>query len=108
LLVELDAFSGRPNPSWELDEVSSDALRKFVAGLPVTSDRPAQPPGLGYRGFVLTDGASRSRAYKGYVIRSDGVLADPSLRVEHFLLDHLPREVQDLRQRISVELEKQG
>jgi hypothetical protein len=38
------------------------------------------------------------------IIREDGVLADPSLSVERFLLDHLPAELQDLRQRVTFEL----
>lgn len=108
MLVELDAFSGRPNPAWELDAASSDAVRQLVARLVAASGRPAEPPGLGYRGFVFTDGTDRSRAYKGYVIRPDVVLADPSLSVERFLLDHLPAELQDQHQRIAVELQEKG
>lgn len=108
MLVELDAFSGRPNPRWEFDEASSDALRQLVARLAAGSERPPEPPGLGYRGFVFTDGADRSRAYKGYVIQSDVVLADPSYSVERFLLDHLPPEFQDLHEHIAVELQENG
>jgi hypothetical protein len=108
LLVELDAFSGRPNPRWELDHASSDTLRALVAGLDVAGGQSAEPAGLGYRGFIFTDASGRSRAFKGHVIRPDVVLADPSLRVERFLLDRLPPGLQELRHRIAVELELQA
>jgi hypothetical protein len=105
LLIELDVFSGRPNPRWELDEPSAEALRQLVRRLAAATDRPPEPPGLGYRGFVITDATGRSRAYKGYVIKSEVVLADPSSSVERFLLDRLPAEFQELRRRVAVELE---
>ena len=92
-------FSGRPNPRWELDEESADALRRLVAGLAATGRPPAAPPGLGYRGFVF-DGW---RAWSGSVVRDGETLADPSLSVERFLADHLPAELQDLRLRIALD-----
>jgi hypothetical protein len=108
LLVELDVFSGRPNPRWELDEPSAKVLRQLLRRLPITADSPPEPAGLGYRGFVFTDDSGPSRAYKGYVIRTDVVLADPSLTVERFLLDRLPTEFQELGRRVALELERVG
>ena len=102
MLVELDAFSGRPNPRWELDDESAATLRRLMSRLSVATETPPEPPGLGYRGFVFACDAGRTRAYKGYVIRPDIVLADPSSSVERFLLDHLPRELQNLGPRVAL------
>ena len=96
MLVELDVFSGRPNPRWELDEATSAALRQLVRGL--------VPPasGLRSRPVSATEASSSptrpgpTRAYKRYVIGSAVVLADPSFSVERFLLDHLPEEFRRL------------
>jgi len=103
VFVELDVFSGRPNPRWEPDEPDAEALRGLLSQLPVTTERSPEPPGLGYRGFLITDTSGQSRAYSGYVVRSDLILADPSSSVERFLLDRLPPEFQNFRPRITLE-----
>lgn len=53
LHVELDIFSGRPNPSWTLAEDEAAELRRRLEGLPGT-EREIDPPGLGYRGFLIS------------------------------------------------------
>jgi hypothetical protein len=104
MLVELDVFSGRPNPRWELDEQSSQQLRQLEARLTSTSQTAVEPPGLGYRGFVHSDGGGQVRAYRGLVRTPREVLADPSFSVEKFLLDRLPAEYAEMRARIAEEL----
>jgi hypothetical protein len=50
--VELDVFSGRPNPQWT---TAADQIAPLLPGAdarPLAA--PAEPPGLGYRGFLLT------------------------------------------------------
>lgn len=101
--VELDVFSGRPNPRWELNEDSAVALRGLLSRLTVATTTPPEQPGLGYRGFVYASETDGGRAFRGYVVRSDVVLADPSSSVERFLRDHLPSELRGLRRRISLE-----
>jgi hypothetical protein len=51
--VELDVFSGRPNPRWTLDPLSSVELSRLLSG----RSGDAAPERLGYRGFLvhLTD-----------------------------------------------------
>jgi hypothetical protein len=58
---------------------------------------------IGYRGFVFADDGHQARAYRGYVIRPDVVLADPSSSVERFLLDQLPPELENLRRRVALQ-----
>lgn len=47
--IELDVFSGRPNPSWTLDD---DAAAELLARLG-DAPRPPPPGHLGYRGFLV-------------------------------------------------------
>lgn len=104
MLVELNVFSGRPNPRWKLDDLSSRELRQLENRLHATGEAPVDPPGLGYRGFVYADNAGRRLAYHGFVRKSRGIFADPSLSIERFLLDHIPAEFAPLRARILSEL----
>ncbi len=57
--VELDIFSGRPNPHWTLGSEQADKLQSQLRELvPVRELVPTElpePPGLGYRGFVITN-----------------------------------------------------
>jgi len=104
MLVELDIFSGRPNPRWELDEGATGELRRLLRRLVRSTAAPPEPPGLGYRGFVWMEGRDSVRAYKGYVRGHRAVYADPSMAVEKFLLKVLPKEFEPLRRRIAPEL----
>lgn len=82
--VTLDIFSGRPNPQWTL------AAEEIAPLLPGPGAQPIagadEPPGLGYRGFLITYVSAETgvpvqyRAYAGAVtIGSKGeqrILAD--------------------------------
>lgn len=104
MLVELDVFSGRPNPRWELDEDTRQELHRLQSRLTPTRQAPAEPPGLGYRGFLYSDATGRVHAYRGYVKTARGVLSDPSFSIERFVLEQLPTEYSDLSRRIASEL----
>ena len=106
MVVELDIFSGRPNPRWHLTEDEAAQVASLIESLELAEGDPSpNPPGLGYRGFRLSDSAGPPYwAYGGFVLSSEALLADPSRRVEHFLLDHLPAEFNELRQSLEVEL----
>ena len=104
MLVELDIFSGRPNPCWELDEIRSREVLQLQSRLQRSSRTHAEPPGLGYKGFCYSDGAGRVRVYHGFVLTARAVLADPCFTVERYLMDHIPEEFAALRKRISSEI----
>ncbi len=71
--VELDIFSGRPNPAWELSSQEAAALAELLTELPRAGQPPAEG-GLGYRGFTLsTPGGSPGLPTWARVY--DGVLA---------------------------------
>jgi len=78
MTIELDIFSGRPNPVWTLSPEESVALTEMLMNLP-TSQAPAAEGGLGYRGFLLSNPervaglSARIRVYRGMVtIEEDG------------------------------------
>jgi hypothetical protein len=52
--VTLDAFSGRPNPTWQLSKERSAKLFKRLQRLgPPSADAASPSRGLGYRGVVI-------------------------------------------------------
>ena len=54
--IELDAFSGRPNPRWALDDAQAAELLALLADLPAATPRPRAA--LGYRGFLVHRGGA--------------------------------------------------
>ena len=72
--VELDAFSGRPNPKWTLSEEKASRLLKTIASLPEAKDAP-HPPDLGFRGFVLRSGGRSIRVFGARVVIESAGLA---------------------------------
>src|SRR4029077_6950510 len=61
--VEIDLYSGRENPGWDLREADVPHFRTRLAALsPDSSGVPSVPDGLGYRGLHVTvncDGATQ-------------------------------------------------
>jgi hypothetical protein len=51
--VELDVFSGRPNPTWTLTAAETKTFRDMVAALPGTGTLTFPDP-LGYRGMLVS------------------------------------------------------
>ena len=65
--VEVDAFSGLPNPTWELSsDEANDILARLELLPPVNAS--VSVPDLGYRGFLLHTGDREIRIYQGFVI----------------------------------------
>ncbi len=50
--VELDIFSGMPNPTWILADAEADSFLKQLAALPPAPARQLSG-NLGYRGFIV-------------------------------------------------------
>jgi hypothetical protein len=50
--VELDVYSGAPNPTWSLSAAEADSFVQQLAALPQVSPRPLSGR-LGYRGFIV-------------------------------------------------------
>jgi hypothetical protein len=54
VVVELDAFSGLPNPTWTLSAADAVELERRLRDLPAAPSATLPDAGLGYRGFRLT------------------------------------------------------
>lgn len=105
MLVELDVFSGRPNPRWQLSEREVSELTRLTNPLAPTARPAPTPPGLGYRGFRLQGSSSApSWAYGGFVQTPQGLLNDPDHRIERYLLASLPEEYGDIRHAVEAEI----
>lgn len=102
--LELDLFSGRPNPSSTLTgEVAQDLLQRLDR-LPGAASRGCvEPPGLGYRGVTVRSGvtlgdpraapAEPIRVYGGLVCQGAASRSDPHRELERWLLELLRERV---------------
>lgn len=70
--AELDVYSGRPNPAWDLTDAQSQEFLQRLLGLP-RAEVCTIPDGLGYRGIILT-GAGRPIAGFDRLVISHGVV----------------------------------
>ena len=90
--VELDIFSGMPNPTWVLTKAEADSFVAQLAALPRTSATELLG-NLGYRGFIVhvTQGADTQliRIQKGKVHISSGAMSvyasDKDRKLERWL-----------------------
>src|SRR5581483_12253754 len=92
----MDAFSGRPNPSWELTGPDVERVAVWLRQASACGDPPPSPPDLGYRGLLLDaqalgQGDGVARLYGGALILLDAgqqrCLADTERALERWLLD---------------------
>lgn len=92
--IELDIFSGNPNPTWILSEAEATLFRQQLATLSEASPRELSG-NLGYRGFIvqLTNGTEQRivRVQNGIVQISqdstDLYYSDQNRSLERWLLD---------------------
>ena len=87
--VELDVFSGRPNPSWSLSPTEEEELVRRLSGLPPTDSVPTSVD-LGFRGFRILEPGRELRVFGGTITIRDNAgtraLADTS-GMEDWLAD---------------------
>ena len=99
--MELDIFSGRPNPEWELQEHEAAELESIIERSTPWQGK-VDPPGLGYRGFIVYL-PNPVRVYKGQIFNertgSQNRLADIGIKLDLWLLEngrtHLDPDVYD-------------
>jgi hypothetical protein len=87
--VELDIFSGRPNPTWALTDSQTASLLEMLDGLPQTESEP-RPGDLGYRGMIVRLRGAKAReitVHTGVAAVNGGSHADADRHVERWLLE---------------------
>ncbi|HLL90469.1 MAG TPA: hypothetical protein VK324_14310 [Tepidisphaeraceae bacterium] len=72
MVVELDIFSGRPNPTWTLPAEECAGVEALIAAASPASGRVTLP-GLGYRGFIIDGPAGRTRVYRAELMQGDDI-----------------------------------
>ena len=113
VVVEVDVFSGVPNPKWSLDADSAARLATLASHLTPAPDGTApSDPGLGFRGFVVrglelgsvsgSPGADATLQVRGdEVVATAGdkqlLFTDPGHEMYTMLrdlaLDHVPSDI---------------
>jgi hypothetical protein len=82
LQIELDAFSGLPNPRWELPATQAAEFLTLLRALKRADGAHGSGDGLGYRGFVVRpngdplEGYDEIRVYRGTVTARRGDRTD--------------------------------
>jgi hypothetical protein len=79
VVVELDAFSGRPNPTWTLTPAEAAELDRRLRDLPAAPDATLPDLGLGYRGFQLLGTAAGGAPQRIYVTSGLVQIGDAAL-----------------------------
>ncbi|MEO8554609.1 MAG: class I SAM-dependent methyltransferase [Kofleriaceae bacterium] len=97
--VTIQIYSGRPDPSWDLDPVAERELVRRVGALAPAAAAPAPAPGLGYRGFAVVSGDLELQVCGDRVSMAGRALADPTASVEAWLLATSPLD-RELRAQI--------
>ncbi len=75
--VEVDMFSGRPNPHWELTVQESQDFAQRFQSLSIHRGEGAINEGLGYRGLIVREG--------GEEVEGDGV---PPRKLRQIVISH--------------------
>lgn len=95
--VELDLFSGRPNPRVVLSGEEAKELLRRLEALPRAplAEFPDRP-GLGYRGIRLRGGSIAPAVIYGGLVRQQGAGArtDPGRTLERWLLQTLDERLE--------------
>lgn len=107
VLVELDIFSGRPNPRWVVSDRTAQRLYRLCRDLQRTDQLAPQPPALGYRGFIFPLDGQPVRAWEGNIIAGRIVCLDPAREIERLLFDSMPAQLDALRERLQQRFGKE-
>jgi hypothetical protein len=102
--VELDMFSGRPNPTWDLPAAVEQEIAHLEDELRESRRAAPEPPPLGYRGLVYGEDDNRRRVFDGVVTTNERSYDDPGRRIERLLVATMPGSFSELRDHLPDEL----
>lgn len=105
MFVELDIFSGVPNPRWQMTESDREEFLKLLQTLQQQEPEEMRTPGLGYRGLIVFETNERHRAfdkltiYRGSIraTKIDSViqLVDKDRTIEYWLIEKARKHLKD-------------
>jgi hypothetical protein len=101
MMVQLDIYSGRPNPTWTLSPAQTEEIGRMLVGLPRAAGAPPEP-GLGYRGFLLTN-PERTAGLPAQVRVAAGTIT-----IEHDGTFEYYRDVHGLERRLVQQASEHG
>jgi hypothetical protein len=87
LHVEVDIFSGRPNPSWELSAQEAQELLERVQRLPRSAAVGSVKQDLGYRGLIVTADKNEAGGFDRLLVSDGIVLASAANRPQQQFTD---------------------
>jgi hypothetical protein len=93
LKIEVDMFSGRPNPEFELQGDQAESLQRLLDTQRQPSKTAQIADQLGFRGFVVTSAAAGGASYrvKDDIVQIGGsAYMDPNKDVQTYILSILP------------------
>jgi hypothetical protein len=97
--VELDIFSGRPNPSWTVRREDQAKLVTLLRDDLMEKARSDAAPPLGYRGFIVRftsdRGENHIHVFDGLIEFDKESYRDRERAVEKFIISIMPRELKD-------------
>ncbi|NJP08080.1 MAG: hypothetical protein HC866_00235 [Leptolyngbyaceae cyanobacterium RU_5_1] len=82
--VELDVFSGRPNPQWELTSQEAKEFVSRLEALPQHQGKSSVNEGLGYRGLIVTKPNENIEGYNEILISNGLVVAKQNDQSKQF------------------------
>jgi hypothetical protein len=98
-IVQLQIFSGRRNPQWELTEQQKKDFINLWIAAKAEDQKINLPSNLGYQGFVVWDNLYRWIIYNGHIHRMyDDVIEtkkDADNGIELFLQNTIPKNIAD-------------
>src|SRR5215472_2176226 len=83
MLVTLEVFSGRPNPSWTLSADEEKEFLRRLQGLAPSARSPSQG-GLGYRGFRIINNSKEAQLPSEVVVANGIVTVRDDLGSHHY------------------------
>lgn len=117
LQIELDVYSGRPNPVWNLDPKETEFLLAQLEKLPSAPDVTPPTERLGYRGFIIKPASGTRSNWEelmvgfGVVSERQGLTVkyalDKSRTLERWLVESAKGKIgEDLFSYVLSEVEK--
>jgi hypothetical protein len=89
--VEIDLFSGRPNPSFKLDQPATHKLLGLLGNLKQSDGKAVRRDGLGFRGFAVSVEGQPDIYVSGPAVSvGSRQFVDEAGAIERFLLSRIP------------------